>query len=170
MDSIYEPLVNSCEECIIYCSDSTSSSVEPVSGYIVSNVKFNSDEKIELRSLLPYHPDSGGQNVLFTHFQPNLELDNCNSSNFVVFIEFQALENDISTTLSNKNTQLAMYTGGPFYQFETLSETKGWFEILDISDDIATVKYHLEFSIADENYIALNVSSKIRVLNRESLF
>lgn len=165
-DSIYSPL-NEIQSCYIFCDNRDSLKMIVSDGYIVKGVDFNNKYKIEVNHPLPYKPNKGNKNVLFLHFQPdfNEDMKGCPSSNLVVFLELGELKKQEAKEIS-ENIQLALYTGGPFYRFQTKGKIIGDIEIVNIENDIAHMVLFLDFELVDENITGVKIETYIRIVEQ----
>lgn len=168
-DSIYSPL-NETKSCYIFCDNSDSSKMVVADGYIVKCVDFKKEYKIDNSGYLPYKPEEGKNNVLFLHFQPDFEeeMKDCPSSNLVVFLELNDLKEKESNKIS-ENIQLALYTGGPFYRFETKKDVTGKIEIVNIENEVAHIILSLDFDLVDENITGVKLETKIRIIKQQDI-
>lgn len=168
-DSIYSPL-NSTKLNYIFCDNNDSVKMLISDGYILKNVDFNKEYKIDYKELLPYKPEPGKKNVLFLHFQPdfNEEIKGCPSSNLVVFLELDNLKKHKSKKVS-QNIQLALYTGGPFYSFETKNDINGKIEISNIENKIAHITLYLYFELEEENITGVKLETDIRIIELKDI-
>lgn len=153
--------------CKFYCNqNSTEMLIDQ--GYIVVGASFKSEENIPYGEKNPFEPKKGLKSVLFIHFQPDFEkIENgdCPSSNLVIFLEIESIEDSAWRDIS-KNIQFALFTGGPFYKFETKGETKGEIKITEAGEGVVDVKLKLEFGLVEENITGVELDSKLTVINQ----
>ena len=162
-----DKLQSETKKCIFYCNeDSVKMRIDK--GYIITEVSFESNENIPFGKSLPFTPKKGAKNVLFIHFQPEEFKNDCPSSNLALFIELESLRNDEPIKIS-ENIQFAMFTGGPFYRFETKGKTKGTIQITDVNKGMANVILKLEFGLAEENITSLELDSKLTIIKQKDV-